>query len=120
MAIYQRRSGWEVRVYVGVEPVIGKPHLISRQVQGSPKKAEKEEIRLKAQVMKGRHRGTRAMTLADMVGQYLDWREHNGKQRTSHLRATRGPSDFLRASKDPLTAMLTCVSAGPSRPSGAK
>jgi hypothetical protein len=79
VAIDARRGGWEVRVYAGVDPVTGKPHRISRQVQGSRRKAEKEETRLKAQVMEGRHRGTRAKTFAEMVGLYLDWREHNGK-----------------------------------------
>ena len=68
MAIYARRGGWEVRVYAGVDPVTGKPHRISLQVQGGRRKAEKEETRLKVQVMEGRRRGTRAKTLADMVG----------------------------------------------------
>jgi integrase len=79
VAIYERRDGWEVRVYAGVDPVTGRPHRISRQVRGSRRQAEKEEIRLKAQVMEGRHRGTRAKTLGEMVELYLDWREHNGK-----------------------------------------
>jgi len=79
VAIIERRDGWEVRVYAGVDPVTGKPHRISRQVMGSRRQAEKEEIRLKAQVMEGRHRGTRAKTLADMVELYLEWREHNDK-----------------------------------------
>ena len=57
----------------------GKQRRVSRQVQGSRRKAEKEETRLKAQVMEGRHRGTRAKTLAELVDVYLDWREHNGK-----------------------------------------
>src|SRR6266545_1129537 len=79
VAIYERRDGWEVRVYAGVDPVTGKPHRISRQVDGSRRKAEREETRLKAQVMDGRHRGARAKTLAELVDTYLDWREHNDK-----------------------------------------
>ncbi len=79
MAIYKRRDGWEVRVYAGVDPVTGKPHRISRQVDGSRRKAEREETRLKAQVMDGRHRGARAKTLTELVDTYLDWREHNDK-----------------------------------------
>jgi integrase len=79
VAIYKRRGGWEVRVYAGVDPVTGKPHRISRQVQGSRRKAEREETRLKAQVMEGRHRGARAKTLAELVDLYLEWREHNDK-----------------------------------------
>jgi len=79
VAIYKRRDGWEVRVYAGVDPVTGKPHRVSRQVQGSRRKAEREETRLKAQVMEGRHRGARAKTLAELVDLYLEWREHNDK-----------------------------------------
>jgi integrase len=91
VAIYERRGGWEVRVYAGVDPVTGKPHRISRQVRGSRRQAEKEEIRLKAQVMEGRHRGTRAKTLGELVGLYLDWREHNGKPIGPHtIRSYRG------------------------------
>jgi integrase len=79
VAIIQRRDGWEVRVYAGIDPVSGKPHRLSRQVQGSRRKAEQEEAKLKAEVLAGRHRGTRAKTLGELVELYLDWREHNGK-----------------------------------------
>jgi integrase len=79
VAIYQRRDGWEVRVYSGVDPVTGKPHRISRHVRGSRRKAEREETRLKAQVMEGRHRNSQAKTLAELVDVYLDWREQNDK-----------------------------------------
>ncbi len=79
MAICEGRDGGEVRVYAGVDPVTGKPHRISRQVKGSRRKAEREETRLKAQVMEGRHRGARAKTLAELVDLYLEWREHNDK-----------------------------------------
>src|SRR6266536_3033048 len=79
MAILERRDGWEVRVYAGIDPVTGKPHRISRQVRGSRKRAEQEETKLKAQVLAGRHRGTAAKTMTEMVDLYLEWREHNGK-----------------------------------------
>src|SRR6266511_5452354 len=79
MAIYPRRDGWKVVVYTGTDPVTGKQRQISRQVQGSRKQAEKEETRLKAEVMAGRHRGTAAKTLGEMVEVYLDWREQNDK-----------------------------------------
>jgi integrase len=73
VAIHERRGGWEVRVYAGVDPVTGKPHCVSRQIQGSRRKAEREEARLKAQVMEGRHRGARAKILAELVDLYLGW-----------------------------------------------
>jgi hypothetical protein len=72
VAIYERRDGWEVRVYAGVDPVTGKQRRISRQVHGSRKKAEREETKLKAQVMDGRHRGARAKTLAELIDVYLE------------------------------------------------
>jgi integrase len=79
VAIYKRRDGWEIRVYAGVDPVTGKQRRISRQIHGSRRKAEREETRLMAQVMDGRHRGARAKTLAELVDLYLEWREHNDK-----------------------------------------
>jgi hypothetical protein len=63
----------------GHRPGDGRQRQISRQVKGSRKQAERVETRLKAEVMAGRHRGTAAKTLGEMVGVYLDWREQNGK-----------------------------------------
>jgi integrase len=77
--IRARRDGWEVLLYAGVDPVTGRQRQISRQVKGSRRQAERLETRLKAEVMAGRHRGTAAKTLGEMVEVYLDWREHNGK-----------------------------------------
>jgi integrase len=59
--------------------VTGRQRQISRQVYGSRKQAERLETRLKAEVMAGRHRGTAAKTLGEMVDVYLAWREQNGK-----------------------------------------
>jgi hypothetical protein len=59
----KRRDGWGIRVHAGVDPVTGKQRRIGRQVQGSRRKAERRETRLKAQVMEGRHRGARAKTV---------------------------------------------------------
>jgi hypothetical protein len=47
VAIIERRGGWEMRVYAAVDPITGGQHRISRQVDGSRRKAEKEEARLK-------------------------------------------------------------------------
>jgi len=77
--IRARRDGWQVIVYAGIDPVTGRQRQISRQVKGSRKQAEREETKLKAEVMTGRHRGTAAKTLGEMVEFYLDWLEHNGK-----------------------------------------
>ena len=77
--IRPRRDGWQVIVYTGIDPVTGRQRQISRQVKGSRKRAEREETRLKAEVLAGRHRGTAAKTLGEMVDVFLEWREQNGK-----------------------------------------
>jgi integrase len=77
--IRPRRDGWQVIVYTGIDPLTGRQRQISRQVKGSRKQAERVETRLKAEVMAGRHRGTAAKTLGEMVDVYLEWREQNGK-----------------------------------------
>jgi integrase len=77
--IRPRRDGFQVIVYTGIDPVTGRQRQISRQVKGSRKQAERVETRLKAEVLAGRHRGTAAKTLGEMVDVYLDWREQNGK-----------------------------------------
>jgi len=74
-----RRDGWQVIVYTGIDPVTGRQRQISQQVKGSRKQAERVETKLKAEVMAGRHRGTAAKTLGEMVDVYLEWREQNGK-----------------------------------------
>jgi hypothetical protein len=77
--IRARRDGRQVIVYTGIDPVTGRQRQISQQVNGSRQKAEREETKLKAEVMAGRHRGTAAKTLGEMVDVYLEWREQNGK-----------------------------------------
>ncbi len=77
--IRARRDGWQVIVYTGIDPVTGRQRQISQQVKGSRKQAERVETKLKAEVMAGRHRGTAAKSLAEMVDVYLEWREHNDK-----------------------------------------
>jgi Phage integrase, N-terminal SAM-like domain len=77
--IRARRDGFQVIVYTGIDPVTGRQRQISRQVKGNRKRAEREETKLKAEVLAGRHRGTAAKTLGEMVDVYLEWREQNGK-----------------------------------------
>jgi integrase len=77
--IRPRRNGFQVIVYTGIDPVTGRQRQISQQVKSSHKQAERVETRLKAEVMAGRHRGTAAKTLGEMVEVYLDWREQNDK-----------------------------------------
>jgi integrase len=77
--IRPRRDGWQVIVYTGIDAVTGRQRQISRQVKGSRKQGERVETKLKAEVLAGRHRGTAAKTLGEMVEVYLDWREQNDK-----------------------------------------
>jgi integrase len=77
--IRPRRDGWQMIVYTGIDPVTGRQRQVSRQIKGSRKQAERVETRLKAEVMAGRHRGTAAKTLGEMVEVYLEWREQNDK-----------------------------------------
>jgi integrase len=77
--IRQRRNGWQVVVYAGLDPLTGKQRQVSRQVNGSRRGAERLEARLKTEVADGGHAGTRARTLTEMVEIWLDWRASNGR-----------------------------------------
>src|SRR5574341_1659080 len=79
MTIRQRRGGWQVIVYVGIDPVTGRQRQITRQVAGGKRQAEREEARLRAEVADGRHRATGAKTLAELLDIYFEWRTTNGK-----------------------------------------
>src|SRR4029453_13362012 len=79
MAIRERRNGFQVMVYTGLDPITGRQRYISRQVNGSRRAAERLEARLKTEVADGGHVGTRARTLTQMVDIWLDWRASNGR-----------------------------------------
>jgi len=65
--IRRRRNGYQVIVYAGIDPVTGRQRQISRQVKGK-REAERLEGKLRAEVADGRHRGTAARTVADLLG----------------------------------------------------
>jgi hypothetical protein len=67
MTIRPRRGGYQVIVYAGIDPVPGRQRQIARQVKGK-REAERLEAKLRAEATDGRHRGTSART----VGQLLD------------------------------------------------
>jgi integrase len=77
--IRQRRSGWQVLVYTGIDPVTGRQRYISRQVNAGRRAAEREEARLRSEVAAGKHRGTGATTMAELLDVWLEWRTTNGK-----------------------------------------
>ncbi len=77
--IRQRRAGWQVLVYAGIDPVTGRQRYITRQVNGGKREAEREEARLRAEVAAGKHRGTGARTMAELLDVWFAWRTTNGK-----------------------------------------
>lgn len=79
MAVRERRGGYEVLVYAGIDPVTGRQRYKSRQVNGSFRDAQKEEARLITEVADGRHLGTRTKTFGELLDAWLRWRERNGK-----------------------------------------
>ena len=54
MTIPPRRGGYQVIVYVGIDPVTGLQRQIARQVKGK-REAERLEARFRAEVADGRH-----------------------------------------------------------------
>jgi hypothetical protein len=76
--IRPRRGGYQVIVYAGIDPVTGRQRRIARQVKGK-REAERLEAKLRAEVADGRHRGTSARTVGELLDVYLAWRETSGK-----------------------------------------
>ena len=79
MTIRERRGGWQVIVYAGLDPLTGKQRQITRQVNGSHRQAEKVEARLRTEVADGKHAGTRLKTLGELVDLWIDWRAASDK-----------------------------------------
>jgi hypothetical protein len=67
-----------VIVYAVIDPVTGRQRQIARQVKGK-REAERLEAKLRAEVAEGRHRGTSARTVGELLDVYLPWRETSGK-----------------------------------------
>jgi integrase len=76
------RDGLQVQVYAGRDPLTGRKRYVSRQVPGrgraAMKQAKQIEAQLTAEVGAGRHQRS-AMTLAQLLDEWLAWRESNGK-----------------------------------------
>jgi integrase len=78
MTMRPRQGGYQVIVYAGIDPVTGRQRQIARQVKGK-REAERLEAKLRAEVADGRHRGTSARTVGELLDVYLAWRETSGK-----------------------------------------
>jgi integrase len=81
--IRQRRNGYQVIVYAGIDPVTGRQRQITRQVKGR-REAERLEGKLRAEVADGRHRGSAARTVAELLDAWLAWRQASGKPISPH------------------------------------
>jgi integrase len=65
------RNHYQVIVYAGIDPVTGRQRQISRQVKGK-REAERLDAKLRTEVAEGRHRGSAARTVAQLVDAWLD------------------------------------------------
>ena len=66
-------------IYAGIDPVTGRQRQITHQVNGGRRAAEREEARLRSEVAAGKHRGTGAKTMAELLDVWFEWRTTNGK-----------------------------------------
>jgi integrase len=77
------RNGLQVQVYAGRDPLSGRKRYVSRQVPGSGrtgmKQAKQVEAQLLAEVAAGKHQGSGSITLAQLLDEWIAWRESNGK-----------------------------------------
>jgi integrase len=72
--IRDRGGYWQVKVYVGVDPLTGK-HRFEYDRARTKREAVRVEAALKAKVAEGRHKATAARTVADLVERWYDWRQ---------------------------------------------
>jgi integrase len=81
--IRKRRGGLQVQVYAGRDVLTGNKLWRSKQIPGqsrtSWRKAREAEGRLLAEVAAGKRKGTARMTLGQLLDEWLEWRESNGR-----------------------------------------
>lgn len=62
---------WELRVFIGRDPVTGRPKQVSRIFRGTKTAADTELARLVAETSKGAHAGT-DVTVSELLERYFD------------------------------------------------
>jgi Arm DNA-binding domain/Phage integrase, N-terminal SAM-like domain len=73
--VIRKRDGyWQVKVYAGRDPLTGKERYEYDRAR-TKREAERVEAALKTKVAEGRHRGTAARTVADLVERWYEWRQ---------------------------------------------
>jgi integrase len=71
--IRKRGDYWQVKVYAGRDPLTSRERYEYDRAR-TKREAERVEAALKTKVAEGRHRGTAARTVADLVERWYQWR----------------------------------------------
>src|SRR6266568_2838155 len=72
--IRKRSDYWQVKVYAGRDPLTGKQRYEYDPAR-TKREAERVEAALKTKVAEGRHRGTAARTVSDLVERWYEWHQ---------------------------------------------
>jgi integrase len=75
----QRGSAWELRVYLGADPVSGKPRYVTKTVQGGKREAQKVLNELVVAAERGTIAKTRTTVGELLDGSMLDGGGHDGR-----------------------------------------
>jgi integrase len=77
------RKGYLVEVYAGIDPITGRQRYKTGRA-AKRREAERLEARLRTEVAQGRHRGTAARNMSELLDTWLAWRETNGRPISPH------------------------------------
>ncbi len=67
----QRGNSWELRAYVGVDPVTRRPKYLTRTVQGGKRQAQEALARFVTEVSGGGH-GAQDTTVGDLINEWFE------------------------------------------------
>ncbi len=70
--IRNRGDYWQIRIYRGHDPLTGKPRYVYGRAP-TEREAKKLQARLTTEVADGRHKGTDAKTVEDLLERWLPW-----------------------------------------------
>jgi integrase len=77
------RKGYLVEVYAGIDPITGRQRYKTGRA-AKKREAERLEARLRTEVAQGRHRGTAARNMSELLDIWLAWRATNGRPISPH------------------------------------
>lgn len=82
--IRERKPGvWELRAFVGTDPLTRRPRQVSRTFKGGKRDAERALTALKAEVAEGKYGGTVSGTFGYLLDQWLDQLTARGRRQTT-------------------------------------